>query len=181
MLGKCRFKRVDEFVAKVFLSGNRLQMLLPMGPQMEAAALFATCFIGTLFVPGSPEAAALLYAGKLDWHPVAVGLVGAAGQTACYAVLYVGGDQLLGRWKFLQRQVERMRSRFKARLERSYLVMTALAGSVGVPPAVGIAALASSMKVGFLTVMSVLYFARVVRISIVAAFGHELNVWWQAF
>lgn len=151
-----------------------------MGPFMEAATLFVTCFIGTIFVPGSPEASALWYSGKLGWHPLAVGLVGAAGQTACYAILYVGGDQLLGRWKFLQRQVERMRVRFEARLAKSYLMMTALAGSVGVPPAVGIAALASSMKVGFISVMTVLYLARVARISIVAAFGHELSVWWQA-
>lgn len=155
-------------------------MLLPLCPLMEALTLFVTCFIGTIFVPGSPEASALWYSGKLGWHPLAVGLVGAAGQTTCYAILYVGGDQLLGRWKFLQRQVDRMRVRFQARLDRSYLLMTALAGSVGVPPAVGIAALASSMRMGFVGVMAVLFVARVARISIVAAFGHELNVWWQA-
>lgn len=155
-------------------------MLVAVSPCMEAAALFALCFVGTLFVPGQPEVTAAFYAGKLGWHPLAVGAVAALGQTACYAGLYLGGDQLLRRWAFLRRQVERMRARFEARLERSYLVMTFLAGTVGVPPAVGMAALAPTMKMRFLEVMLVLYVGRVARISVLAAFGKELGVWWQA-
>lgn len=166
--------------AGYFPTGASEAMLLPKPAPMEAAALFALCFIGTLFVPGQPEVAAALYSGKLGWHPLAVGAVGAAGQTACYAMLYLGGDQLLRRWAFLQRQVERMRVRFEARLERSYLLMAALSGTVGVPPAVGVAALASSMRVGFIEVMVVLYLSRLARIAVVAAFGQELSAWWRA-
>lgn len=164
----------------VFRTGRAFRMLVRLYSSMETASLFALCFIGTLFVPGQPEVLAALYAGKLGWHPLAVGAVGAAGQTACYAMLYVGGEQLLQRWGFLGRQVERMRAKFQTHLERSFLPMTALAGSVGIPPAVGVAALASGMKMGFIPVMGTLYAARVARLSILAAFGHELNAWWQS-
>lgn len=147
---------------------------------MEAVTLFAMCAFGTLLVPAQPELTAMFYAGELGWNPVLVGLVAAAGQCVTYAGLYLGGAQLVARWAFLGRQVDKIRVRFSDRLERGYLMTSAFSGSVGLPPATALAALANGFRVPLVPLLGVLYVFRAARLAFVAAFGQQLADWWRA-
>lgn len=148
--------------------------------RMQALTLFAMCAFGTILVPAQPELTAMFYASELGWNPLLVGVVAAAGQCVTYAALYLGGAQLVARWAFLSRQVERVRTRFAARLERGYLVTSALSGSVGLPPATAVAALANGFRVPLVHLLAVLFVFRAARLAFVAAFGRQVAAWWQA-
>lgn len=147
---------------------------------MEALVLVTICAVGTLFPPMNPEFATAAFAARSGWHPVVVGLLAAGGQTVTYAGLYFLGARLLPRWPWLARQVDAIRLRFKDHLERRYLLVAVAAGALGLPPAAGLSAMASGFGIPARHVLPVIFVARAVRASAVAAFGQSLFAWWNA-
>lgn len=145
---------------------------------MEMLGLFGICIVGTLLPLVSPEASAVLYGKELGWPPLAVGVVGAAGQCVVYLVLYVAGERLLAKWKKLGAMVERTRLRYHTHLRRRFGLVSLLAATIGLPPAVSVAALAPGLGISLHLVLSILFAGRVFRLGVLAAGGEWLNRWW---
>ncbi len=145
---------------------------------MELASLLGIGFVGSVFWVVNAELTAILYGSQLGWHPLAVGLLIGAAQTAMYVLLYFGGAQAMTRWAWLDRQVVRVRDRFQERLERAYLPASGVAAILGVPPVIALVALAPGFQVPLLHVVPIAFAGRVVRFSILAAFGERLVAWW---
>jgi membrane protein YqaA with SNARE-associated domain len=145
---------------------------------MALLALLALSALSTV-VPGLPEGTAVVYVEKYHWDRLPVATLCAAGQCLAFAVFYVGGEQLVSRWKRLHREVERVRARFTLHLEERFLGLTALAAVFGIPPAVGMAALGSAFHVPLRSLLSVLFVGRVARFLVLIFFGHQLTAWWH--
>lgn len=135
----------------------------------SAAALFGIAVLGTLFWVASPEAAVALFASARQWHPAAVGLVAAAGQGVALIALFLFGAQLRQRWSWFDRQCERVRTRFGARMSRNAIVVAAVSGLLGVPPVSVSATLAPGLAPRPLPLLPLMIVMRVVRLSAIAA------------
>jgi hypothetical protein len=134
-------------------------------------------FVGTFFWLLSPEAAAALYASQRHWHPLAAGLVVAAGQSAAHIALYFGGDQLRRRWAWFDRKCERARARHGRLLARGLVPLGLASGLIGVPPSSVTAALAPGLALPGRVLLPLMFVMRIVRLSVVAylarrALGH---------
>jgi hypothetical protein len=136
---------------------------------MLSAGLFGIAFVGTLFWVASPEVAAAFYASVRGWHPMAVGLVAAAGQLAALAVLFTSGAALRLRWRWFDRQCGRVRARYGERLEKNATLVLVVSGLLGVPPVSVAATLAPGLGLRAARVLPLLFAARVVRFAVVAA------------
>ena len=147
---------------------------------MSVVVLLALSAAST-FVFGLPEATAMLYVEKYGWSTFAVAVLCAAGQSISFALLYLGGEQLMERWRWLGREVEKVRTRFHSHLERRFLVVAALAGTIGLPPAIGIAALGGGFRVPFLHLLPVMFVCRAGRFAVLILFGKQLTAWWRSF
>lgn len=145
---------------------------------MEALTLFAICCVGTLVPLLNPEVSAVLYGKELGWNPALVGLVGAAGQSATYLFLYLLGGRILPRFRGLAALVERTRLRYHTHLARRFGLVAALAGTVGIPPASAVSALAPGFGIGVRFVLPLLFVGRALRLGLLAAFGDGLNLFW---
>ncbi|HXU81466.1 MAG TPA: hypothetical protein VN914_08710 [Polyangia bacterium] len=134
-------------------------------------------FVGTFFWPLSPEGAAALYASQSHWHPLLVGLLVAAGQSAAHVVLYFGGDQLRRRWRWFDRKCERARARHGRWLTRGLVPLGVASGLLGLPPSSVTAALAPGLGLSARVLLPLLFAMRVVRLSAVAYLGPGLGRW----
>jgi membrane protein YqaA with SNARE-associated domain len=138
---------------------------------VEALALLGIAFVGSVFWLVSPEASSVYYGAKLGWHPLAVGALVAAGQAPMYVMLYYGGERWAMRWKWLARVVARTRRRYQARMERSYMVLTAVGAVTGLPPVIAMCALASAFDIRFARLFPVVVLCRVLRFTVLASGG----------
>lgn len=145
---------------------------------MEVLGLFGICLVGTLVPLVSPEASAVLYGKELGWPPLAVGVVSAAGQSVVYLVMYVAGERVLAKWKKLAAVVDRTRLRYHTHMRRRFGLVSFLAATVGLPPAIAMAALAPGFGISLHLVLSILFVGRVLRFGLLAAGGGWLNQWW---
>lgn len=148
---------------------------------MELLGLFGICVVGTLFPLVSPEASAVLYGKELGWHPLAVGMVGGAGQCLIYFLLYLAGGKLFSKWERLSKLVANTRARYHTHLSRRFSWMALLAAIIGLPPAVAIAALAPGFGISMVPVMLILFGGRTVRLSLLAAGGEWMNSVWGSW
>ncbi|GIW73437.1 MAG: hypothetical protein KatS3mg102_2979 [Planctomycetota bacterium] len=144
---------------------------------LELLGLLGLGFVGSVFWVVSTEAAAVYYGSALACPPLLVGLACALGQCGMYLILYAGGEQLLGRWRWLGRQVDRARQRLGERLETAYLSTAGLGAVLGVPPALAFPALAGSFGVRLGALLPVMFAGRLVRFSVLAAAGAQLLGW----
>lgn len=128
------------------------------------------------FVPAMPEALALLYVQKLHWSWPVVALCVALGQCIAFGALYLFGEQLVLRWRWLDRQVARVRDRYQSHLEERFLVVAAFAGVLGVPPATAVAALGYGFRVPLSHLMLLFFLCRVGRVSMIIFFGGKLSL-----
>jgi hypothetical protein len=136
---------------------------------MEALALTGTAFVGTMFWVASPEAAAVLCVTKLGWSPFVVGPLAGVGQAAALGLLFGFGDQLRRRWRWFDRQCERVRARQGARLARGTLALSVSSGLLGLPPASVTATLAPGLGITGRALLPALFATRMVRLTVVAA------------
>jgi membrane protein YqaA with SNARE-associated domain len=101
---------------------------------MSIATLFGIAALGTLFWLASPEAAVALFASKQQWNPVVIAAVAASGQAVSVTLLFLFGSELRRRWRWFDRQCERVRTRFGNRMARNAVVASAVSGLLGLPP-----------------------------------------------
>jgi membrane protein YqaA with SNARE-associated domain len=142
---------------------------------MPALALVALAFGGTFFWPLSPDVAVALFATKYPRAAPFAGLLAALGQAIAHIVLYTFGDQLRRRWSWFDRQCQRWRTRYQARLARGALAVTAVGGIFGIPPSSVTAALAPGMGLPALQVLPMLFLGRLVRFTFVALVAMQVK------
>jgi len=138
---------------------------------IESLTLAGIAFVGSTLWVVSPELSSVYYGSNLGWHPLAVGAICAVGQGPAYAIYYVGGAGLVARWRWLGAKVERTRARLGRRLERHYLLLTALASLTGMPPVIAMCALGAGFGVRPRALFPVVLAGRFVRFSLLAAGG----------
>jgi hypothetical protein len=136
---------------------------------MLSLGLFGVALVGTMFWVVSPEAAVVLYARQHGWHPLAIGAVAAAGQAAAQVLLFAFGAQLRLRWRWFDRQCEKARNKYGARLQRGVVALAATSGLAGVPPISATAALAPGLGLRAFPLVPLTFAMRVVRFTVVAA------------
>ena len=135
----------------------------------SAATLFGVAVLGTVFWPASPEAAIALFVSSRDWHPLAVGAVATAGQTVSLIVLFLFGNQLRARWRWFDRQCERVRTRFGRHMERNAILVASASGLLGVPPLSVSATLAPGLAPRPTRLLPLMLALRLVRFTALAA------------
>jgi membrane protein YqaA with SNARE-associated domain len=141
---------------------------------VPSLGLLGIAFVGTFFWPLSPEAAAALGAARYGWHPALVGLVGAAGQGAAHVLLFAFGDQIRRRWGWFDRQCQKVRLRFGARLTGSTPFLAVTSGLLGLPPTSATAALAPGLGLGPWLLLPLMFVARFIRFAVVAVLAQRL-------
>lgn len=146
---------------------------------MALLSLYLLSVAGGVIWIFNVEAAAILYSGKLGYHPLIVGPICALGQSTAYALLFIFGDALHARWAWARRQTDRMLSRWGDRLDSRFLVFTAAAAMFGVPPMTGMALIAPGFRVRLLPLLAVALSLRTIRLILLAAFGAQLVAWWH--
>jgi membrane protein YqaA with SNARE-associated domain len=144
------------------------------------ASLFLVCVAGGFVWLFNAEAAAVAYGGMGRWHPALVGVTCAAGQVVSYTVLFFGGGWLLARWRQARERIERTRVRYGARLERSFLALTASGALVGLPPMTVLAAIAGGFRVRYPALIAIAFCLRFVRFTVLALAGNELVALWRS-
>jgi membrane protein YqaA with SNARE-associated domain len=136
---------------------------------MSIATLFGIAVIGTLFWVASPEAAVALFASKQEWSPAVIAAVAAGGQAVSLTLLFLFGGQLRRRWRWFDRQCERIRTRFGDRMTRNAIVVSAVSGLVGLPPLSVSATLAPGLAPRPAPLLPLMIGMRFVRFIVVAA------------
>lgn len=146
---------------------------------MDLLFLLAIGVVGTVIPIFSPEGTAVAYGHSSSWSPWIIGAVAAAGQCLTFSALYLGGARLIPRFRGLNALLERTRVRFADHLERRYLVAVAFGSFLGIPPAIGLAALAPGFGVPLAHVLPILYVGRTVRLALLASTGPFLDDVWR--
>jgi membrane protein YqaA with SNARE-associated domain len=136
---------------------------------MSVATLFGIAVIGTLFWLASPEAAVALFASKQDLHPIVIAGVAAGGQAVSLTLLFLFGGQLRRRWRWFDRQCERVRARFGDRMTRNAIVASAVSGLFGLPPLSVSATLAPGLAPRPAPLLPLMIATRFVRFVVLAA------------
>jgi hypothetical protein len=140
---------------------------------MEALALYAVGFVGTVIWVFSPEAAAILYTTQKHWNPLLVGAIVALGQGSAHLALYLGGHQLRQRWAWFDRKCERARIKHGRWLTRGLVPLGCASGLIGLPPSSVTAALAPGLGLEGRRLLPLLFLMRLVRLTAVAALAHR--------
>ena len=136
---------------------------------MSAATLFGIGILGTVFWPASPEAAIALFVSGRDWHPLAVAVVATGGQAVSLTLLFLFGDQLRARWRWFDRQCERVRARFGQRMERNAILVASTSALLGLPPISVAATLAPGLAPRPVPLLPLMIVMRAVRLTVLAA------------
>lgn len=137
---------------------------------MEALALLAVAFVGTLFWVANPEAAVVLYASQGRLSPVLIGLTVAVGQAAALSLLFRGGGWLALRWPWFGRQCARVRARLGDKVGggRAMAVLVT-SGLLGFPPASATVVVAPGLGLSAARVLPLLFALRLARFTLLAA------------
>jgi membrane protein YqaA with SNARE-associated domain len=129
--------------------------------------LLGVAFLGTFVWVFNCEAALIVAITRQGWGAVPVALLMTAGQAAAWLLLFTVGQRLRARWRWFDRQCERVRRRWGERLARRATVVMVLGGIFGVPPTSALAALAPGMGVRLSVLLPVMAAARVVRFLVI--------------
>jgi hypothetical protein len=136
---------------------------------MSPATLFGIGIVGTVFWPASPEAAIALFVSSRAWHPLAVGSVATGGQAVSLTLLFLFGNQLRARWRWFDRQCDRVQTRFGQRMERNAILVASASGLLGFPPISVSATLAPGLAPRPARLLPLMLVLRLVRFTAVAA------------
>jgi membrane protein YqaA with SNARE-associated domain len=137
-------------------------------------ALFPVAFAGTVAWFLNAEATVLLAVTTAGLHPVAVGLVAAAGQGLGHVVLWSGGGRLRRMWPWFDRQCARVQVRWGPRLASGTVPLMAVSGVIGIPPASATALLAPGLGLRRELVIPILFVGRAIRFTIMGLLFTEL-------
>jgi membrane protein YqaA with SNARE-associated domain len=144
---------------------------------MELLGLIALSFVGSVVWLVNTEGTAIVYGSQHGWHPLVVGVCCAIGQLGMHSLLYLGGERLLRRWRWLREREARVRARWGERLERRYLYLTGVAALTGVPPMIVLSCLAGGFGVPLRHYVAVVFPLRIVRFTVLAAVGQQIGPW----
>jgi len=136
--------------------------------------LIAVGCIGSVFWVVNTETMAI-YAGSEGMHPFLVGAYCSLGQNVSYLFLYRGGDWLIRRWSWLQRKVRRISAKLTDASSRRFCAFTVVAALFGMPPIVGMVALAPAFQVSLGRILTITIPCRAIRFSVLAAFGTAIT------
>jgi hypothetical protein len=136
---------------------------------MDALALIAIGFLGTVVWVFSPEAAAALYATQRSWHPLLIGLLVATGQALAHIILFFAGDLLRRRWRWFDRKCERVRARHGRLLQKGLVPLGCASGLLGIPPSSVTATLAPGLGLRARVLLPLMFAMRIIRLSVIAA------------
>jgi membrane protein YqaA with SNARE-associated domain len=146
---------------------------------LKLLSLAGICFLGGAVWVFNAETTVIVYGAEFGFHPFLVGLVAATAQCAMYALLFYSGGWLMTHWRWLGSKIEKARNRFADHLQERYLVATASAALIGLPPMTAMAALGKGFQVRILRLLIVAFIFRVVRFTLLAALGFQLRAFWQ--
>ena len=146
---------------------------------MKLLSLFLLSIVSGVFWVANAETAAMYYSGKLGYNPFLVALVCATGQCSCYTILFLGGDALINKWKWLHSQIEKTKEKYSEKLEERFSAFTALGAVFGLPPMTAMAAIAPSFDMSLKKFLTISFFLRFLRFAFLAAFGRQIALWWQ--
>jgi membrane protein YqaA with SNARE-associated domain len=135
---------------------------------MSLVSLAAAAFIGTVFWPVSPEAAAALVGAQHRASPLTIGLVAAGAQAVALSCLFFFGAELRRRWPWFDRQCER--ARVGARLGRPGAAtgVVVAASILGLPPVSVTAAMLPGIAARALRLLPLMLILRLVRFTALA-------------
>jgi hypothetical protein len=136
---------------------------------LDALALIAIGFVGTVVWVFSPEAAAALYATQRGWHPLLIGVLAATGQAIAHVTLFFAGDQLRRRWTWFDRRCERARARHGRWLAKGLVPLGCASGLAGLPPSSVTAALAPGLGFSARVLLPLMFVMRTTRLTVIAA------------
>ncbi len=144
---------------------------------MSADAVLFACFFSGISLVINAEATLMIAASIFAADPMLAGAAAAFGQAFLLIFLYRYGGGLALRWRWLQRQTDKARRRYEARLEKRFLLFGASAALLGVPPLLAMAVLAPSFGARASHFVAVAVPLRFVRFWFVAALGAQLDDW----
>ncbi len=147
---------------------------------LKLLSLAGMCFLGGAVWIFNAEATVIVYGAEFGFNPFLVGLVAATAQCAMYVVLYFTGAWIIRHWRWLGKKIEKARDKFASHLEKRYLVATAPAALIGIPPMTAMAALATGFQIRLLPMLTVAFIFRVARFTFLAALGFQLRSFWQS-
>ena len=131
---------------------------------ISLAGLAGVSFLGTVFWLASPEAAAALAGAQHRWSALTIGFCAAGGQSVALVGLYFFGAQLRRRWRWFDRQCERVRARSPAENTQRYATgVVVTAGLLGFPPVSVTATLLAGVAPRPLPLLPLMLLLRVVR------------------
>lgn len=142
---------------------------------MSLPSLAAVAFVGTIFWPASPEAAAMFAGAQHRWSPLAIGLVAASGQSVALVGLYFFGARLRRHWRWFDRQCVRVRSRSSLGTQRYATGAVVTAGLLGFPPVSVTAALLSGVAPRPLQLLPPMLLLRLVRFIVLGWAGSHFG------
>jgi hypothetical protein len=131
---------------------------------MSLTSLAGVAFLGTFFWLASPEAATALAGAQHRWSALTIGLAAAGGQSVALVGLYFFGGQLRRRWRWFDRQCERVRARSPAENRQRYATGAVItAGLLGFPPVSVTATLLAGVAPRPLPLLPLMLLLRLVR------------------
>jgi membrane protein YqaA with SNARE-associated domain len=126
----------------------------------DAMVLLWISFVGTLFPPINPDAAAVLYVVHRGHPPLEAAAIAFVGQALMLLALHLAGARLRRHWGWLDRKCSAFQLRWGDRLNRSTLPVVALSGFFGLPPGVPTVIAAAALNLPAARYLPLFFFAR---------------------
>ena len=141
---------------------------------MELLELYLIGCVGTVVWVINAELATMAYAGMDDpYSPLVLALVATLGQCTSYVIFLYGG-RTIGKFKSVQRLVERTERRFADKLKAGFMSLTLTAAVLGVPPVIALVLLAKPFGMSAWPIIGIAFGGRLIRFSACAYFGEAL-------
>jgi hypothetical protein len=131
---------------------------------ISLSGLAGVAFLGTFFWLASPEAATALAGAQHRWSALTIGLAAAGGQSVALVSLYFFGAELRRRWRWFDRQCQRVRARSPVENTQRYSTgVVVTAGLLGFPPVSVTATLLAGVAPRPLPLLPLMLLLRLVR------------------
>ena len=141
---------------------------------MDALLFLGMAFLGTFVWVFNCEALLVVQVTQRGWHPLPAALLLCAGQAAAWTLLFGAGRWLRARWRWFDRQCQRVQACWGQRLRTRTIWMIALSGVVGAPPTSTVAVLAPGFGITLSRLLPLLFAARLVRFVVLGALAARL-------
>ena len=122
------------------------------------------------WIPASTE---LLCAavGRRGFSPTLAGLSCAAGQCTLFTLLFLFGQRISSRWRWLRRRVDSVALTQRKLVERGSFAMTVGGAAIGVPPTVPLFTLAPSLHMRLVPMLMIVFSVRFLRFASICYLG----------